>query len=215
MKVGTDGVLLGAWTEPGNSEEILDIGAGTGLVSLMLAQRSNANVTAVEIDPEAAVECRLNVSNSPWSQRISVFQDSVQNVKFKNKFDLIVSNPPFFSSFNDEMSDSRMNARHTSTLDYKTLLLLSKSLLGDRGKCCFVIPYDEEDNFLKTAKNIGLFPVRTTRVKGKPEGKIRRSLVELTSQSGINEEDELIIELERHKYTSEFTELVKEYYLHL
>ena len=123
MKVGTDGILLGAWVNVANVKSVLDIGTGTGLIALMIVQRSRAKITAIEIDENAANEAVLNILNSPWKKCIEIYNISLQDfTKAANqKFDLIVSNPPFFNNSLKKKSDAENFARHTDSLSYAEL----------------------------------------------------------------------------------------------
>lgn len=215
MKVGTDGVLLGAWTNVQNATEILDIGGGTGLIALMIAQRSSGNITCVEIDIDSCNECSENVNSSPWENRIDVVNDSIQNFISTKKFDLIVSNPPFYSSFNEGMTKGRMTARQTKSLDYNTLINLSKGLLNSTGTLSIIVPFDQEEPILQYASDAGFFVNRIARVRGKVNGKIIRTLLELSGQSSSSITEEFAIEISRHNYTESFTNLVKDFYFHI
>ena len=145
MKVGTDGVLLGAWTPVKSSVRILDIGTGTGLVALMLAQRSTASITALEIDEAAAAQATENINRSPWKNRIEVIQQDFKHYSSKNgisKFDTIVSNPPYFNASLKCSDEQRNKARHNDSLTYEELLAGVSGLLSQEGTFTIVIPMD-------------------------------------------------------------------------
>jgi len=217
MKVGTDGVLLGAWANVRSEDfSVLDIGAGTGLIALMVAQKSKAEVIdAVELNDEAYEQTVENFEQSDWGDRLFCYHASLQEFvdEIDDEYDLIISNPPFYTSTYKELSDERAMARHTESLTYKELLEGASKLLSQQGSCAFIIPFSEEGNFLKIASENSLFPNRITRVKGTENSPIKRSLLQLSFQQNNCEENELIIEIERHIYTQDYIYLVKDYYL--
>ena len=217
MKVGTDGVLLGAWTQINDTvNSILDIGSGTGLISLMMAQRCYVeNIDAVELNEEAYVQTVDNFEQSDWDDRLFCYHASFQEFsnEMDEKYDLIISNPPFYTSTYKELSEDRAMARHSESLTYEELLKGTSKLLSIQGSCAFIIPYDEEVNFINIAKKYKLYPNKITRVRGTENSLIKRSLLQFSFQEESIEMDELIIEIERHKYTQEYIALVKDFYL--
>ncbi len=219
MKVGTDGILLGAWVSiPNGTERVLDIGSGTGLISLMVAQRcAAAFVCAVELNQNAYIQSLENFEKSIWADRLSCYHTSVQQFALESVkvYDLIISNPPFFAPAYGGVSDDRVMARHTEALPYEDLLKSTSQLLSDEGICAFIIPYQEEKNFLNIAKTYKLYPKKITRVKGNESSKIKRSLLELTFVPKNTCSTELIIETERHQYTKEYCDIVKDFYLYM
>lgn len=217
MKVGTDGVLLGAWAQLQDEvNTILDVGSGTGLIALILAQRSIAEtIDAVELNGEAYEETVENFENSDWRDRLFCYHASLQEFadEIDDKYDFIISNPPFYTSTYKELPKERAMARHTESLTYTELLLGVSKLLSKNGSCAFVIPYEEESSFIEMAKQHKLLPNRITRVKGTKNSVIKRSLLQLSFSKKIIEKDELILEIKRHKYTPKYIELVKDFYL--
>jgi len=217
MKVGTDGVLLGAWVKTKSAYfSVLDIGAGTGLIALMLAQKSNAEVIdAIELNDEAYEQTVENFELSNWGDRLFCYHASLQEFvdEIEDEYDLIVSNPPFYTSTYKELSEDRAMARHTESLTYDELLAGTSKLLSAIGSCAFIIPFSEEENFIKIASENNLFPNRITNVKGTENAPIKRTLLQLSFQETEIEANELIIEIERHKYTQDYIDLVKDYYL--
>ncbi|WP_227807489.1 tRNA1(Val) (adenine(37)-N6)-methyltransferase [Lutibacter profundi] len=217
MKVGTDGVLLGAWAQLQDEvNTILDVGSGTGLIALILAQRSIAEtIDAVELNGEAYEETVENFENSDWGDRLFCYHASLQEFadEIDDKYDFIISNPPFYTSTYKELPKERAMARHTESLTYTELLLGVSKLLSKKGSCAFVIPYEEESSFIEIAKQHKLLPHRITHVKGTENSVIKRSLLQLSFSKKIIEKDELIIEIKRHKYTPKYIELVKDFYL--
>lgn len=214
MKVGTDGVLLGAWAAIKDAQNILDIGTGTGLISLMLAQRnSNAIITAIEIDENASLECQLNFKNSHWSDRLNLLNADLKLFQKSDLFDLIVSNPPFFNNTYKAKNEERNQARQTESLSFEDLLFCTASLLLPNGKACFIIPYQAEEKFIALAQKNKLFLNKRTRVKGNINTKIKRSLLEFSFVDKEVTESELSIEISRHVYTKEYIALTKKFYL--
>ena len=218
MKVGIDGVLLGAWTTATQTESILDIGTGTGLIALMLAQRSSAQIDAIDIDRNAIQQANENISNSPWSNRIHAEKISLQLFaeKSKMRFDLIISNPPYFINSTKTPSEVRTNARHTDTLTHEELIKNSLGLLKPTGRICIILPVNEGFRCLALALEIGLYCSKKCTVFPKPNSAPKRLLLELSVQPSAEIETELTIESnERHHYSPEFTLLAKDFYLKL
>lgn len=213
MKIGTDGVLLGAWATAENPKTILDIGSGTGLISLMLAQRfPQAFVTGLEIDKEAADETRFNFSESTFSQRLKIVTGDILHYSPSTKYDLIVSNPPFFSLTQHE-NTARTTARQQKHLSFTDLLFHSSKLVNESGSCAYVIPFESESQFLALAKNVRLFPSKITRVKGHCNAEIKRSLLQLSKTEQDIEIDSLTIEKRRNVYTDDYVKLTQAFYL--
>ncbi len=217
MKVGTDGVLLGAWANINHHpESVLDIGSGTGLIALMLAQRSQATlIDALEIDDKAFEQCVTNFENSPWNDRLFCYHASLDEFtsEIDENYDLIVSNPPFYSERVSSGNLKRDQARTNDFLPFDELLQSVASLLHGKGKFCVIIPYKEEENFVLTASRNQLLPERITRIKGHPLSETKRSLLTFSFKKAVCTFDELTIEHERHQYTSEYIELTREFYL--
>lgn len=217
MKVGTDGVLLGSWTPlENNPYSILDIGTGTGLVALMLAQRSFAEqIDALEIEENAYEQAVGNFEESPWNDRLFCYHAGLDEFteEIEDQYDLIVCNPPFFQSNNQIEDKARETARFYDILPFNELIESASLLLSDSGIFSVVIPFEEEENFISIAKEFGLFPFKITHVKGTPTSKIKRSLIAFSKEEKEITFDVLTLEIERHYYTPEFTELVKDFYL--
>ncbi|MCF6296824.1 MAG: methyltransferase [Flavobacteriaceae bacterium] len=217
MKVGTDGVLLGAWVDLyQNPTSILDIGTGTGLIALQLAQRSFCEtIDAVEIEPNAFEQAVGNFESSDWGDRLFCYHASLEEFanEIDDTYDLIVSNPPFFNNTYKKLEQNRALARHTESLNFPNLLQATAKLLSKTGNCAFIIPYQEEVNFLKLAVNNNLFPQKITRVKGNSHSNFKRTLLQLSFTQTQPRKDELIIEIERHIYTEAYKSLVEGFYL--
>lgn len=218
MKIGTDGILLGAWVELKDPYSILDIGAGTGVIGLMMAQRSDAGlIDAIEIDDDAYEQCVDNFENSPWNDRLFCYHASLnefaEEMKDEEKYDLIISNPPFYTEDFKGTDEVRNQARFADALPFADLVENAALLLAEEGQFAVIIPFSEEEKFLELAKKVNLFPQRITRVRGTNDSPLKRSLLQLSLSETTVEEFELIIETSRHQYTPEYIELVKDFYL--
>jgi len=177
--VGTDAVLLGAWAGVGQCTRLLDIGTGTGVVALMLAQRCAARITAVEIHPASAALARANFAASPWANRLELVESSIQEFAGQTavRFDLIVSNPPFFSETTVSPDATRRLGRHNASLPPETLLLCAKQLLTETGRFCVVLPVQEGRRLCEIAVTNGLYCTEETEVRGRPEKPVERLLL--------------------------------------
>lgn len=217
MKVGTDAVLLGAWVNTANAKHILDIGTGTGIIALMLAQRSGGKIDAIDIDENAFIQANENVANSPWKDRISIYktslQDFVANQK-EYKYDLIVSNPPYFVDSSKANEESRTKARHTDQLPYDALLNGVLNLLSSTGKFYVILPTKESELFKILAEENKLYLTKLTRVITRADKPEKRWLMRFEfTQRSFSESSITIEKDERHSYTDEYKELTKDYYL--
>ena len=215
FKVGTDGVLLGAWCSVEGDGMVLDIGSGTGLIALMIAQRSSALITAIEPDSLSAKEARLNFDSSPWSDRLQIENISLQD--FKNsgkKFDHIVSNPPYFTSslLND---DSRVSgARHNYSLSSKQILEASSEMLNTGGKLSVILPYTEANLMIAEASDYSLYCNRMLNIKPLPGKAVKRILLEFSNISKPLTTGILVVETgKRHSYSHEYRGLTGDFYL--
>ncbi len=222
MKIGTDSVLLGAWTPLEiNPFSVLDIGAGTGVLSLMLAQRSNAEVIdAIEIDDLAYEQCVDNFEASPWPDRLFCYHADLAEFteEIDDKYDVIISNPPFYSEDYKTKNEQRDLARFTDALPFDHLIESVSKLLSKNGVFSVVIPFKEEVDFIKSALEANLFPVKITHVKGALSSEIKRSLLAFSFRESENntyktKTEVLIIETARHQYTDNYINLTKDFYL--
>ena len=218
MKVGTDGVLLGAWTPIAvDTNSILDIGSGTGLIALMLAQRSNADqIDAVEIDEEAYEQCVENFENSPWSDRLFCFHAALDELVEdpEDEYDVIISNPPFYSEDFKTDDAQRDLARFQDALPFEGLIEAADLLLSENGLFAVIIPFKEEERFIDLCTKFELYPVKVTRVKGAHKTPIVRSLMAFKRyELAVLEADELVVEINRHEYTDDYINLTKDFYL--
>lgn len=220
MKIGTDAVLLGSWCSvDGSPETILDIGSGTGVISLMLAQRFDAfTIDAIEIDENAYEETVENFEQSDWGDRLycynATFQDFANEIAEEEEtYNLIVSNPPFYTDDFKTENKSRNIARFTSSLSFEELLLGVSKILSQDGVFAVIIPFREEQDFINLAKKSKLYPNRICRVQGNEASEIKRSLLEFSFHQSEIREEHLVIEKERHQYTKEYINLTKDFYL--
>jgi tRNA1Val (adenine37-N6)-methyltransferase len=219
MKVGTDGVLLGSWVECNNSvSNVLDIGTGTGLLALMLAQKCNALIDAIDIDSNACNQAKENFCNSKWSDRLSVIHRPIQEfAAISNmKYDLIVSNPPFFINAKKSQQLNRNVARHLDdsfTMD--DLITSVAKLLSDSGKFFLIQPVKEGSIFMEESEKRGLYVNNITWVRTKEDKEEKRLLLNLSRNKKKIITDYLSIQTKEGKYTDEYIKLTEEYYTHL
>lgn len=215
MKVGTDGVLLGAWAKCQNAENILDIGTGSGLIALMLAQRSSAEIEAIDIDEGAYKQARLNFLNSKFKNQLKAIHQSLQTYNPDKKYDLIVSNPPYFTNSLKSPIKERTKARHTDFLSLEELFEKSAYLLSEKGIISIIIPFVDFDRVNQIADKQLLFLSRKTIVYPTPQSNPNRVLLEYSFRKKQIEETQLIVEISRHQYSDEFRNLTADYYLNL
>ena len=218
MKVGTDAVLLGSWIIPNGSTKILDIGTGTGIIALMLAQKSNAQIQAIDIDQGAFEQAGINVSESIFKNKISVFHSSFQEFSKNtdNKFDLIVTNPPYFVGSLKNPDSNRSNARHADVLPSMDLITGVKKMLSEKGKLYLILPKKEAENFRELAEQKGLHLSKLLRVRTRlDKEEEKRHLMQFEYNPTEFSESTLVIEKdERKSYTEEYKNLTKDYYVH-
>ncbi len=218
MKIGTDGVLLGAWCPiDNNPKSVLDIGTGTGIIALMLAQRCQAEqIDALEIDEKAYEQVTDNFENSPWSDRLFCFHAGLDEFinEPENEYDLIVSNPPFYTENFKTNNESRDLARFQDAMPFEDLIEAADLLLSEDGIFAVIIPYKEEENFIDLCAEVELFPIQITRIKGSHISPIIRSLLAFKRyEIPVSTQNELVIEINRHEHTNEYKELTKDFYL--
>ena len=223
MKVGTDGVLLGAWCpvdSRASSFKVLDVGTGSGLIALMLAQRiQGAQITAIDIDARAVEQAKYNFSVSPWADRLDCHQQALQELEGEGLYDLIVSNPPYFQDSLKSPDTQRAMARHTDTLSYDELLKHSARLLTTKGILALVLPIEAEQQIITIAQAHKLYPTYITHVYPKPGKAAKRLLIALQAYphplpKGKGEKrDELTLESETAPRSEAYKELTKEFYL--
>ncbi len=212
MKVGTDGVLLGAWVDVQDVESVLDIGTGTGMIALMLAQRSQANVLAVEIEKNAYLQATDNVEQSTWANRIRVKHADVLQIS-DNAFDLVICNPPFFTNSYKANTIQRSTARHNDSLPFERLMEKVASLLRPNGRFALIVPTDTVPIFNQLAKINLLSPSKIITIWPKKSKISKRTLLEYKKETTQTQIGEITIMESDGSYTDEFVKLVKEFYL--
>jgi tRNA1Val (adenine37-N6)-methyltransferase len=215
FKVGTDGVLLGASADTDGVRNILDIGSGTGLISLMLAQRCNAEITAIEPDYESFLQTCENVNRSPWSERIKVIHTNFQNLELNTgRFDMIVTNPPFFKDSLKNPDPRKSAARHDEYLSNEEILQGTLKFMKEDGTLQLILPYVEGNIFIAKAHKYGFYCNSIIKVKPVPSAEIRRLILKFSSVQKKPSESFLTIEHgKRHEFTEEYVDLTKEFYL--
>lgn len=218
MKVGTDGVLLGAWTSvPGPGGRVLDIGTGTGLIALMIAQRTkDVGVDALEIDSSSAMQAEENFQNSPWKERVSCIHSSFQDYSSQSKslYDLVICNPPFFSGSFKTPSNERNLARHDDSLTLEDIFRGSAALMKKKSIISLILPVHKEAQALDLAREYQIYCRRRTHVIPAPGKSIKRILLEFSFIQGTCNEDEITIETgKRHIYSDEYKNLTDPFYL--
>jgi tRNA1Val (adenine37-N6)-methyltransferase len=215
FKVGTDGVLLGAVADIGGARNILDIGSGTGLVSIMLAQRCNATITAIEPDYESYIQTSENVSRCKWNDRIKVEHTALQNFNPEpGGFDLIVTNPPYFSDSLRNPDPRRSAARHNDSLTSGEILEGVLKFLKVNGRLQLIMPYVEGNVFIAEAYKFGLYCNNILKIKPLPTAEIRRLVLTFSRTQQKPVERFLTIEHgKRHDFTEEYINLTKDFYL--
>lgn len=214
MKVGTDGVLLGAWADVEEARRILDIGTGTGLIALMAAQRNpSAAIDALEIEPQAYQQAQENIAATPWADRISVFNQALQLFHSLNRYDCIICNPPYFTKSTKAVTQGRTIARHNDTLPLCDLITHTIRLLHPEGIFCAILPINEAEELIELGEQHQLFLQRITRVHPTPTKPPKRYLLQFGFQRKSLIENPLIIEFERHLYSPEYAHLTAPFYL--
>jgi tRNA1Val (adenine37-N6)-methyltransferase len=214
MKIGTDGILLGAWADTTNSNQIIDIGTGTGVIGIMQCQKnSSANIDAIEISKEACIDAAQNIANCPWSERVNLHESPIQKLISNKKYDHIISNPPFFiNSLNPEDSE-RKKARHTTHLSYVDILGFATKNLSNKGKVSLILPVEDGEKCILISNKFELWVSRKCFVQPKAHKKPHRLLLEFTNEKTKVSENNLIIEnKERHDYTEEYKAITKDFY---
>lgn len=211
QKVGTDSMLLGAWVE-GDFTRILDIGTGTGILALMCAQKNpTATVVGIEIDHLSAQEAHSNFKNSPFKDRMMAIHSSLQQFGSMSKFDLIISNPPYFENSYLSADLDRNRARHTNDLPVHELYEASESLLSESGTMAVVIPYSEEEQYFFRAAQTGLFPAQIMRTI-REDGEHKRTLIQFTRKQEKPNETTLLVKNKNNEYSKEYITLTQPFY---
>lgn len=213
MKVGTDGVLLGAWTDIQNTENILDAGTGSGLIALMLAQRSKAVIDAIEIDKGGYLQSCINFSNSPWHQRLNAVNEDFRNFKTDKRYDLIVSNPPFFRNSLKAGGQQRSIARHDDTLSWEQLVEKSFNFLNSDGRLSVIIPAEGFADFHAVCITTGFNLKKKCNVYTKVTKSAKRVMLEYSKNSELTKHTDLILADNDNKRSEAYSALTCDFYL--
>jgi tRNA1Val (adenine37-N6)-methyltransferase len=215
MKVGTDGALLGAWTDVRQATQILDIGTGTGVIALMLAQRASESVTidAVEIDDQAYADAQENIAASPWHDRIHLHHSAIQDLHTTTRFDLIISNPPYFQKSYKPPLPQRITARHTQQLTFDEILLIAEKLLATNGRLNLILPFTEGSQFIDLANHKGFHCTRKWIFRTRPNKPVERLLLEFRWDKKPLDEGEILLYNSGEEWSVGYKELMREFYL--
>ncbi len=214
MKVGTDAVLLGAWVSVSTAKRILDVGCGSGVIALMLAQRTQAHVhiDAIDISADDCQVATENAAHSPWANKIQVHPVALQEFTAA-PYDLIVSNPPYFSNSFKPPISKRMQARHTETLTHNDLLTHSSRLLSPAGKLSVILPQPEGQQFIMHAQHKGWYCTRMCTFKTRAGKPAERLMIELSFQKAALYPEELILYQNKHEWSDAYLNLTRDFYL--
>jgi tRNA1Val (adenine37-N6)-methyltransferase len=214
-KIGTDGVLLGAWVKTEDAKRILDIGTGSGVIALMLAQKSDPHtcIDAVELDEQDVAQAKENVLNSPWPSKVMIHHADIQDFSPGQKYDLIVSNPPYFVNSWLPPDEKRGKARHTQELSFDKLLNASVRLLDESGKLAVILPYQEGKVFTELASDAGLNLTRELSFRSRKHKPIERLLLEFQSTETPTSQEHLILHDDGENWSADYRELTKDFYL--
>ena len=214
MKVGTDGCLLGGWFDCLQSQRILDVGTGSGLIAIMAAQRCNAMVTGIEIDSEAALQAKDNVKNSPWGDRVAIIKKDLLEYVPEELFDTIVSNPPYFVNSMKCDNASRTLARHSDSLGSEEFFACADRLLAPHGKVSIVIPCDIAEEWRRSANGYGFVASRIAYIKTTPRKAPKRVLLEFSRGNAVEcIESTLVLENSPGVYSKEAQDILRDFYL--
>ncbi len=214
MKLGVDSMILGSWVEVSNRKRILDLGAGTGVLSLMMAQRTNAHITAIELDEQACLDAELNFQSAPWPDRLELIQGDAVNYASSYTdalFDAIITNPPYFERSLKSTVAHRNLARHNDQLSNEQLLFCASKLLLPNGRLQLILPTERADRFLSEAAKQNWQLLRILNIQPKTHKPVNRRVMELSRVPGKFQEDSLVV-YQGHYYSEEYIRLTKSFY---
>ena len=215
MKIGTDGILIGAWVNISKKFKALDIGSGTGIISIMLCQRNlNLELDSIELSPSAIMDAKINIENCNWSDRIKLFHQSLKDFHPNSKYDLIVSNPPYFKKSLQPSNSERSKARHQNDLKLEDILKFSNQNLTKDGSLNIILPFEQKSEAIEIAKKHGLNSVKECAVYPKPDKAPHRILIEFSKNENkqIIKESLVIEKAGRHNYSEDYKKLTREFY---
>lgn len=217
MKVGTDAVLLGAWTNVQNAKNILEIGTGSGVISIMLAQRSEVKIEAIDIDKNSVDQASDNFKISPWDKHLSAKHFSLKKfmIENKNRYDLIVSNPPFFIDSLKSPNKNKTLSKHTDELSYSDLIQGLIHFLSPQGRACIILPYNESKSFINLARIENLYLNKQLLIKPKKDKVANRVLMEISFKKASLNENEIYLRELDNSFSDDYKNLSKDYYLNM
>ena len=215
FKVGTDSVVLGAYMDITGAKRILDIGTGTGLLALMAAQKSSADIIALEADRDSCNQAIENFAASRWSDRLTAINQRIQEFPgIGEKFDVIVSNPPYFSNSLKNPDSRKAGSRHNDSLSFVELVQAVEKFLSAHGRFWVIVPANEAGKMVNAAEKIPLYPEKMLKIYPKPNSRVSRIIYSFSSNKrDIFEEEITVEEATRHHYTAKYRELTKDFYL--
>ena len=214
MKIGTDSILLGAWADLSDKKKGIDIGSGTGIISIMLCQRNEIlEIDSIEVSEKAVLDAKKNIKNCKWNERINLIHKDLRLFSTENKYDLIISNPPYFQKSLKPKDLDRLKARHEVSLNYKDVLNFSEKHLLKNGTINLILPIDQKQELIEYAEKFGLYVSKECIVFPKPNKNPHRLLIELSKTKKTFESQSLTIENDgRHNYTDNYKKLTREFY---
>ncbi len=215
MKVGVDAVLLGSWINAKHCNKILDVGSGSGIIALMLAQKyKHAIITAIEINNKAYIDLQENIANSKWSNRIIAINDDFNSFRYDNKFHLIVSNPPFFDVVNNKMKIGRKLARQSISLSISQMCETASGILNNNSSFVVIFPYSKRFEFLREAFMNGFYILEELRIRDNSSSVYKRSILHFkNSKVGVFTQNSLELKSDNGGYSEMFIKLTKDFYL--
>lgn len=216
MRIGTDAVLFAQWVGVLSSDNILDIGTGSGIIPMILSQKGAKHIDAVELDVDSYEEAKLNFSISVWNEKLSVFNSDIRTFadEINKKYDLIVSNPPFYASDVKPIKEKKVMARHVSTLSFRDLLLSAKKMMNDNSRFALVLPFYESRLFIKEAEQLGFYlqkEMHIIPIDGKDANRVNMQFI--LNETKCIEKEDFTIRNKDYSYTEEYREFLKDYYL--
>ena len=215
MKIGTDGILIGSWVNVSKKFRALDIGSGTGIISIMLCQRNlNLELDSIELSHSAIKDAKINIENCNWSNRIKLFHQDLKDFHPDSNYDLIVSNPPYFKKSLQPSNSERSKARHQNDLKLEDILKFSNQNLTKDGSLNIILPFEQKSEAIEIAKKHGLNAIRECAVYPKPNKAPHRILIEFSRSENkqMIKESLVIEEAGRHNYSEDYKKLTREFY---